>query len=248
MSENKLCIVIPVYRHGKQLGKTLENLSIYDLDIILVDDGNDSETKNIIAKLHQKFSQIIAVETLEENQGKGIAVTLGAKKAQELGYTHMLQIDADGQHNSKDIPKFIEEMNKYPEDMISGLPQYDGSIPKSRLHGRKITNFWVAIETWSLNIPEAMCGFRIYPLKSFLKLSEFKKFASRMSFDIDVLVRLYWFGVDIRFIPTKVIYPKDGYSNFAMLKDNVRISLTHTRLFFGMLLRIPMLLLRKLRK
>lgn len=242
---NKLCIVIPIYRHGKQLKNTLQKLSEHNLDIILVDDGNDLQTKEIIAQLAEKFSQIIAVETLQENQGKGVAVSTGIKKAHELEYTHVFQIDADGQHDSTDIPKFISEMNKYPKSMISGLPIYDESIPKSRLHGRKITNFWVAIETWNLNIPEAMCGFRIYPIESYLKLLKSKKFASRMSYDIDVLVRLYWAGVNIRFIPTKVIYPQDGYSNFEMLQDNIRISATHTRLFFGMLLRSPKLLFRK---
>ena len=247
MQRPKLCIVVPIYNHGQQLTSTLENLSKFDLPIILVDDGSNSQTKKVIEKIAPMISQIVVIETLFENMGKGVAVTVGAKKAFELGYSHMFQIDADGQHDSADIPKFIAEMNAYPTALISGMPKYDESIPKSRLHGRKITNFWVAIETWTLKITEAMCGFRIYPLEQYLKLSDKKPFASRMDYDIDVIVRMYWANVDVRFITTKVIYPENGHSNFRMIKDNIRISWTHTKLVFWMLLRSPLLLWRKLR-
>ena len=247
MYKPKLCIVIPIYNHGSQLTDTLVKLSKFDLPIILVDDGSDASTKAVIEKIAPTISQIVANETLFENMGKGVGVTVGAKKAFELGYTHIFQIDADGQHDSDDIPKFIAEMNAHPTALISGMPKYDESIPKSRLHGRKITNFWVAIETWTCKITEAMCGFRIYPLESYLKLSNKKPFASRMDYDIDVIVRMYWSGVDVRFITTKVIYPENGHSNFRMIKDNVRISWTHTKLVCGMLVRSPLLLWRKLK-
>ncbi len=243
----KLCIVVPVYNHGRQLGGTLAKLSQYDLPIILVDDGSDTDTQEAIKKAQDNISQVIAVETLTQNMGKGEAVTTGARKAQSLGYTHIFQIDADGQHDSADIPKFIAKMEQNPTALVSGMPIYDESIPKSRLHGRKITNFWVAIETWTTKITEAMCGFRIYPLDSYLELANRKAFANRMDYDIDVIVRMYWRGVDICFIDTAVIYPEDGHSNFRMFKDNVRISSTHTRLVFGMLLRSPILLWRKIK-
>ncbi|ASG68891.1 hypothetical protein fh0823_20190 [Francisella halioticida] len=245
MAEINLCVIVPVYKHGKQIYDTIKNISKFNLPIIIIDDGNDKTTKESIKKLDSKFSNIVKTVMLSTNKGKGSAVTIGAKIAFELNYTHILQIDADGQHNFTDIPLFIDKINKYPFDLVSGIPIYDDSIPKSRLHGRKITNFWVAIETWTLQIKEAMCGFRIYPLTPYMQVAKKRGFSKGMGFDIDIIVRMYWAGINIQFIDTKIIYPKNGYSNFRMFKDNVKISWTHTKLVAGMLLRIPILLTRR---
>ena len=65
-------------------------------------------------------------------------------------------------------------------------------------------------------------------------------------FDIDILVKLYWSGVPVISSPVKVTYPEGGISNFRMVHDNIEISMVHTSLFFGMLVRLPKLLaLRK---
>ena len=66
-----------------------------------------------------------------------------------------------------------------------------------------------------------------------------------MDFDTEILVRLSWEGTRVVNVPTRVTYPSDGVSHFKMLKDNAYISLMHTRLFFGMLWRMPMLLGRR---
>ena len=247
MNNPKLCIVVPIYNHGDQLLKTIKNLTFFDLPIILIDDGSKAQTKESISRVVNTFDNIIRLETLSHNMGKGYAVTVGVNIAYDLGYTHIFQIDADGQHDFTDIPKFIKDMNDHPQSLISGMPIYDNSIPKSRLHGRKITNFWVAIETLSMKLTESMCGFRIYPIKEYLEINSKKNFAKRMDFDIDVIVRMYWHGIKISYLNTKVIYPDDGYSNFDMIRDNVRITRTHTRLVIGMLLRLPRLVWRKIK-
>jgi hypothetical protein len=120
-------------------------------------------------------------------------------------------------------------------------------VPKAREQGRKITNFWVAIETLSLKIPDAMCGFRVYPLASSWPVMKCLR-NNRMGFDIEMIVRLSWAGVKMLFFPVKVHYPKDGVSNFRMFHDNVVISMTHTMLCFGMLIRLPLILTRRLFK
>ena len=67
-----------------------------------------------------------------------------------------------------------------------------------------------------------------------------------MDFDTDILVRLYWRGVPLHWIDTKVIYPQDGVSHFRMFRDNVRMTSLHVRLVFGMVIRMPILLGRRL--
>ena len=129
--------------------------------------------------------------------------------------------------------------------MISGCPIYDSSVPKHRYLSRYITHFWVWVETLSFDIVDSMCGFRVYPLSAVEDLMSKQTLGKRMDFDIEILVRLYWQGVKVTFLPTQVIYSENGVSHFRALHDNVGISWLHTRLFFGMLLRSPKLLWRK---
>jgi predicted LPLAT superfamily acyltransferase len=240
----KPCVIIPVYNHGEALSGTLENLSSYGLHTIVVDDGSNDRTKEILAKLDAEFD--IDLITLPENQGKGAAVKVGFCKAWGKGFTHGIQVDADGQHDLGDLGILLDEAWKNPDALISGDPQYDESAPVSRLFGRSITRFWVWVETLSLDIPDAMCGFRIYPLEPCIRLIDDRRIGTRMEFDIEIAVRLHWRGVPFIAIPTRVTYPDHGTSHFRVLQDNWRITRMHTMLFFGMLLRLPVLLLRKL--
>jgi predicted LPLAT superfamily acyltransferase len=91
-----------------------------------------------------------------------------------------------------------------------------------------------------------MCGFRLYPLAPTCALIDRVRIPTRMDFDTDIFVRLIWAGLDSVNVDTRVIYPPDGLSHFDMLRDNLRISRMHTRLTFGMLPRLPVLLWRKL--
>lgn len=240
----KPCLVIPCYNHAKLLSGIIEQLESYGLFIIIVDDGSNAEDAEVLNHLtHQHNNRYLL--TLSKNCGKGGAVIEGFKTAYFQGFTHALQIDADGQHDMEDIPKFLELSAKNPEALISGAPIYNDSVPKSRLYSRYITHFWVWIETLSLSIIDSMCGFRIYPLHETIALLNQTKIGRYMDFDIEIMVKLYWRGVPVLFIKTNVDYPELGISNFRALQDNVRISWMHTRLFFGMLIRSPRLIWRK---
>lgn len=240
----RFCALIPVYNHGDTLVATLQKLSAYGLPTILVDDGSDEYTRRIVDRLAAQYrSQRLR---LPENRGKGAAVQAGLREAASLGYTHALQVDADGQHDLEDVGRLLDRARERPDALISGDPEFDATAPASRRYGRNITTFWVAVETLSLDIPDAMCGFRVYPLESCMRLLDRKRLGPRMEFDVEIAVRLYWSGVPFDAIRTKVIYPDGGTSHFRLVADNWRITRTHTRLFFGMLLRLPMLLLRKL--
>ncbi|WP_440617863.1 glycosyltransferase family 2 protein [Cysteiniphilum sp. 6C5] len=233
----KPAFLIPVYNHGDTLEQVVLALQPYGLTCLIVDDGSDNETKSFIDDIIAKFDWVKSI-SLPQNSGKGAAILAGFAWLLACGYTHALQVDADNQHNLEDIPKFLQMAYDMPYSLISGAPIYDQSIPKSRLHGRKITNFWVAIETWSKRLTESMCGFRVYPLQA-LQPILLKIRGMRMDFDIEILIKAYWQGVDVNYIPTKVIYPIGGRSHFRLWRDNLRISWLHTRLFFGMFYHMP---------
>jgi len=239
--------LIPVYRHGKTACPLAERLAASALPVIMVDDGNDAETKALLAECAARTPGVSLV-SLEKNSGKGGAVIGGLKKAAELGLTNVLQIDADGQHDEGKIPFFLEESAKQPGMIICGYPEFDETAPKSRVTGRKISNFWAAVVTLSTDLKDVLCGFRVYPVDASLRVTRCLFLDKRMGFDAEILVRLYWNKVFPAFHPIKVSYPLDGVSNFRMVRDNIRISWMFSRLFFGMLLRSPLLIARKINR
>ncbi|MGI9885882.1 glycosyltransferase family 2 protein [Vibrio chagasii] len=241
-SSYKACFLIPCFNHGATMPAVVSSLHHFELPIIIVDDGSELATKQFLTPLAE-HSRVTLV-TLEQNQGKGGAVKAGIKKAQQLGFSHAIQIDADGQHDLEALPALIQASQANPQRLISGQPVYDDSVPKARLYGRYATHIWVWIETLSLSIKDSMCGFRAYPVGQTQAVLSKYDVGSRMDFDIEILVRLYWEGCDIDFVETRVIYPENGISHFDALWDNVKISWMHTRLFFGMLPRAPKLIAR----
>ncbi|OEE18567.1 glycosyltransferase family 2 protein [Vibrio cyclitrophicus] len=241
-SSYKACFLIPCFNHGATMPAVVSSLLNFKLPIIIVDDGSELATKQFLTPLADNPN--VTLVTLEQNQGKGGAVKAGIKRAQDLGFSHAIQIDADGQHDLEALPALIQASQDKPQRLISGQPVYDESVPKARLYGRYATHIWVWIETLSLSIKDSMCGFRAYPINQTRAVLSKYDVGSRMDFDIEILVRLYWEGCDIDFIETRVIYPENGVSHFDALWDNVKISWMHTRLFFGMLPRAPKLITR----
>ncbi|MGZ5075454.1 MAG: glycosyltransferase family 2 protein [Methylobacter sp.] len=242
----KPCIIIPVYNHEAAIPWVLAKLKPFAIPVFLVNDGSSVCCSRILADCAEREADWLTLITRPQNGGKGAAVLDGFNAAQALGFSHALQIDADGQHDVNDIPVFIEAGRQQPEALILGRPLFDSSAPKSRVYGRMIANLWVWINTLSFAVEDSMCGFRLYPLGAVAELSRVTDIARGMDFDIDILVRLYWQGVDVVNIPTRVNYPYDGVSHFKLWRDNVNISKTHAKLFFGMLPRVSRLLGRHL--
>ncbi len=241
------CVVIPVYNHEHAIGKVLDQVLAHGLPCILVDDGSAPGCAAVLDALAAAHPGRVVLERHAVNQGKGGAVLSGFARAAREGYTHVLQIDADGQHEVADIPRFLERAMAAPDAVIAGCPVYDASVPALRLYARYLTHVWVWINTLSLDIRDSMCGFRLYPLAPVVALMKKRKLGRRMNFDTDMIVRLYWAGVAVENLPTRVRYPLDGISHFRAFHDNVLISRMHAVLFCGMLLRLPVLLGRKWR-
>lgn len=237
------CAVIPVYNHERTLPAVVAALLAEDLPCVLVDDGSSPAAAAVIDQLAEHPS--VHLHRHGINQGKGAAVTSGLREAARLGFSHALQVDADGQHELSRVSLFLDRACQAPEALICGYPQYDASVPKSRLYGRYLTHVWVWINTLSTSIRDSMCGFRVYPLAPTLALIDSEPLGSRMDFDTEILVRLHWRAQPMVWLPTRVNYPADGISHFRLWRDNLLISSMHARLFGGMLLRAPALLWRR---
>ncbi|MGJ8667959.1 MAG: glycosyltransferase family 2 protein [Oceanococcus sp.] len=236
-AEFKPCILIPVYNHGLAISQVLQALQPLGVPCVLIDDGSDAACAAELQDWASKHPDWIELHRLAQNQGKGAAMRAGFFLAEQRAYSHALQIDADGQHDIAAAKAMLEDARKHPDHIICGVPQFDDSVPKGRLYGRYITHFWVWINTSSRAIGDSMCGFRVYPLLPTLELLRQEPIGQRMDFDTDIIVRLFWRGVGVVNRTTRVHYPLDGVSHFALWADNVRITRMHTRLFFTMLWR-----------
>lgn len=236
------CVLIPVYNHEHAIFDVVTRVLVHRIHCILVDDGSHTACAEKLHELASANAGQLSLVTHDRNRGKGAAVMTGFKHAARLGFTHVLQIDADGQHDTNDIPVFLDAARFNPDSLITGYPLYDRSVPAVRLYCRYLTHIWVWINTLSFQIKDSMCGLRVYPVSSVLKLINKHRPGARMTFDTDIIVRLFWEGTNVLNLPTKVTYPADGISHFRPFADNVQISFMHTRLFFGMLIRIPRLL------
>ncbi|WP_417514731.1 glycosyltransferase family 2 protein [Minwuia sp.] len=241
--DDTYCAIIPTHNHVQALSGILNRLSNLDLPVVVIDDGSKPDKGRDISEICGQFQD---VEYLRHsfNGGKGFAVLCGLARAAERGFTHAVQIDADGQHDLDGLPSLLATSRDDPDALVAGDPMFDETAPVGRRVGRKFTAFWVAVNANSLRMPDAMCGFRIYPVQPTLNVVGKQKVRGRwMDFDIEVLVKAHWSRIPIVASPVRVVYPDDNSSNFRMLGDNVLLTLMQCRLFVGMLARWPVRLL-----
>lgn len=231
------CALIPVYNHHSVLASLVSALDAQGLPLIIVDDGSNSETRRMLDALVCRFSGCVSVVRLSRNQGKGAAVLKGLSAACARGFTHAVQIDADGQHDPADASALLAAARANPGALVSGTPRYDDSVPLVRYYGRWLTHLLVWVETLSRELADSMCGYRVYPIASTLSVAVRERVGARMDFDTEIMVRMYLAGISVHFVPVSVSYPGDGISQYRMFRDNVRMTWLHMRLLAGLAVR-----------
>lgn len=240
MSDFRPCFLIPVYNHEHAVGQVVEQLLPYELPIVLVDDGSCASCAEVLDRLQATHPSVTLVRH-HRNGGKGQACMTGFFTADNLGCTHAFQLDADGQHDLTAVQSFLDAARARPNALICGYPIYDESVPSSRQHGRKVSNWWVAFNARSNAFKDAMCGFRVYPLVPLLRIVKTTRLSKRMEFDCEILVHWAWQDNPVENRPVKVTYPTDGVSHFRMIRDNVQMSCMYAKLCCQMLAKRSML-------
>jgi len=238
------CVIIPIYNNRDTIRAVVDSIAAARLPCLIVNDGSDAATRDELNRLDHDFDRVEVIHR-ERNGGKGAAMRDGFTTAYRNGFTHAIQMDADGQHDAGDIPRFLEAAQQNPDALILSAPLFDDDAPKARVYGRLITTFCVWIETLSTEIKDTLCGYRCYPLGPVLECYRRARIGNGMVFDTEIAVHLYWQGTPVRTIETHVHYAADGLSHFDYLTDNLKISWMHTKLIAGMLLRIPRLVQRR---
>ena len=240
--------MIPSYNPGPRVRETVAAARAQWSPVWVVVDGSTDGSTDLLLSMAASDPELRVI-VLPENQGKGAAVLAGISQAAALGYTHVLTMDSDGQHPAALIPEFMRVSQARPEAMVLGKPVFDADAPRLRVNGRKVSNGWANLETLWSGIGDSLYGFRVYPIAPLMRVMQAGHWMRRFDFDPEAVVRLSWAGVPPVNVPAPVRYfdaDHGGVSHFNYLRDNVLLTWMHTRLFFGFLLRLPILLFRKL--
>jgi glycosyltransferase involved in cell wall biosynthesis len=230
--DKKVCVLVPTYNNEQTLEKVLTDVLEFTDQVIVVNDGSTDSTRQIL----QKFPQVNRIN-FQTNQGKGFALRQGFEVAVDSGYEYAITIDSDGQHFAEDLPKFITKLEMHPAAIIVGARNMEqSSVPGKSSFGHKFSNFWFWVET-GITMLDTQSGYRLYPVK--------------LEFEIEVMVRAAWNGIEMAHVPVRVFYAEKGkrVSHFRPFKDFTRISILNTFLVTIALLYIkPRDLVRGLKK
>lgn len=242
-------VLIPSYNPGPAVLATVQAARAQWPVVWVVDDGsNDGSTASLqeLAASDPGLHLIV----LPRNSGKGAAVLAGLEAAAAAGFTHVLTMDADGQHPAALIPDFMAASQAAPAAMILGKPVFGPEAPALRVNGRKVSNGWANFETLWMGIGDSLYGFRVYPIAPLMRIMQGRRWMRRFDFDPEAVVRLCWAGVQPinKDAPVRYLSAEEGgVSHFRYLRDNLLLTWMHTRLFLGFLGRLPLLLLRRWR-
>ncbi|MDR3395722.1 MAG: glycosyltransferase family 2 protein [Parasulfuritortus sp.] len=242
-------VLIPSYNPGEQVYATVRAARRQWTPVWVVVDGSRDGTAEGLQAMAQE-DEGLRVFVLPENAGKGAAVLYGLDRAAELGFGYVLTMDSDGQHPADLIPAFMAASMQSPDAMVLGVPVFDASAPSLRVKGRKISNWWANLETLWAGIGDSLYGFRVYPVDALRQVMHGQHWMRRFDFDPEAVVRLAWRGVRPVNLPAPVKYlraDEGGVSHFNYLRDNTLLTWMHTRLMIGFLLRLPLLLVRKIK-
>ncbi|MCP5548514.1 MAG: glycosyltransferase family 2 protein [Akkermansiaceae bacterium] len=247
MADHRPLILIPSFNTGPILRATVESAIGHGARVWVVIDGSTDGSEKLLDDLVTAENPEVHRIILPVNRGKGGAVRHALGLAIEDGFTHILTMDADGQHPADRIAAYLELSRRHPEAAVFGRPVFDASAPALRVNGRKVSNFWANLETLGWGIDDSLFGMRLYPARALCEVMDSTRFARRFDFDPEVAVRLCWRGVPIINLPTPVRYltPEEGgVSQFRYLRDNTLLTWMHLRLLLGFLVRAPWLLAR----
>lgn len=236
MTTFSVCGLVPTYDNPRTVRAVVERLRRHVPDVFVVDDGSGPDGRAACAELAQ--DGLAVVHRVPRNRGKGAALKLGFALAHERGFTHALQVDADGQHDLDQAPAFLRAARENPAALVLAYPVYDHTAPAVRLMARKLTRFWVDFEVGKPGlIRDALIGFRVYPLAATLRAGAR---GNRMEYEVEIAVRMARAGVPIVNLPVAIRYfarSEGGVSHFRPLRDNLRLSWMHCRICTALSLR-----------
>ncbi len=247
MAASVHAVLIPSYNTGTRLFDTVAIVRRLGWPVWVVIDGSTDGTGEDLAR-EAADDPDLHVCVLSRNQGKGAAILHGLQLAQAQGITHVVTVDADGQHSADHIALLVALSRAHPEAMVLGVPVFDASAPAIRVAGHRVSRFWANLVTLRSGIGNPLFGFRVYPVAPLLRVFGETRWMRRFDFDSEAAIRLSWQGVPAINLPTPVRYFRrdaGGVSHFHYLCDNLLLMFMYARLFAALVPRLPRLVARR---
>jgi len=232
-------LVIPSYNTGQILERTVREAIGQWRPVWLFIDGSTDHAHAPFLREPEAWPGL-RLFVSNANRGKGATALWAAEEAQRAGFTHLLLMDADGQHPADRVPEFMNASAARPEAMIMGQPDFGPDAPWIRLAGRQLSIALTQLETLWGGIADPLFGFRVYPVNPLLDAFAETSSGRRYDFDPEAAVRLFWAGVPPvqKRVPVRYIPPAEGgVSHFHYVRDNAMMVCLHVRLLPALALR-----------
>lgn len=194
-----LAAIIPAYNAGAHLNAVIDRVAAYVPRgrIVVVDDGSADDTRAVAERAG------VVVEIHPANRGKGAAIRSGIARAATLGVPYAILLDADGQHNPDEIPRFLENAHATGADMVVGNRLADSAnMPWLRKATNHVTSAVVSLLA-GRRVPDSQNGYRLIRLALF---GRFPLTTSRYEIESEMIIRAGRAGGTITSVPVETIY------------------------------------------
>lgn len=233
-------LLIPSYNTGPALAETVRAARQVWAPVWVVIDGSTDGSDGAVRQ-RAVTDPDLRVLRRDRNGGKGAAVLHALRAIPDGGFTHVLVMDADGQHPAGLVPAFMAAAAQ-PDGLVLGDPVFGPDAPRIRVIARRLCNALVRLETGYRLLGDSLFGFRVYPVAPLRAVMEQAAGRGMRGFDFDpeALVRLCWRGIRPLTLPAPVRYfrpDEGGVSHFRYLRDNVVITAMHLRLLAALVRR-----------
>ncbi|MBI2546158.1 glycosyltransferase family 2 protein [Candidatus Woesearchaeota archaeon] len=154
-------VVIPAYNEANHLAKVIAGVKRYATNIAVVDDGSSDSTYGVA-----KRAGVHALRHIV-NLGKGAALKTGCDFAVQQGASCIIAIDADGQHDPKDIPRFLDELRN--ADIVFGYRRFSADMPLILKFGNIFISAAASV-LYGLKLRDTQCGYRAFTAAAYKKI------------------------------------------------------------------------------
>lgn len=207
--KEKTWVVIAAYNEERNISTVIDEVKKFCKNIIVVDDGSTDKTADII-----KNKKVFLVRN-KVNSGKGIAARNGCDYAIKKGATQLILIDADGQHEAKEIPRFLRVLKD--KDIVFGYRRLSGNMPAVYRLGNRFINFITRI-LFSIDMYDTQSGYRAMTSETYNKV---RWESSGYEMESEVVSKAGAYDLTYAQIPIRTIY-KDNYKGTTIF-DGIRI-------------------------
>lgn len=207
----KTWIIIPAHNESEKIGSVIDDVKKYCKNIVVVDDGSRDDTYGVA-----KSKKVVVLRHIV-NLGKGAALKTGCDYVTKKEESNIIAIDADGQHEPKEIPKFLEALEE--ADIVFGVRKLNKNMPAVFRFGNWFINF-VTYILYGLKLRDTQCGYRAFSTETYKRI---RWNASDYSMESEMITNAGKKRLKYKEIPIETIYA-DKYKGTTVI-DGIKVVL-----------------------